>query len=557
VLKRLAVACLLFSRAGVLDAQNAPVQVQAPNGAVTYLVFLQQRPVGREEVLVVNDADGWTVRGSSQLGPPIDIVTRRAEIRYDSAWNARSAIVEGVARGQDLQLRTTFANGIATSEISAQGKTEKKTDTVTADTIVLPNTFLGSYAILARRLQGLQANAELKAYIAPQIEVPIRVASIAGERMETPRAAIAARRYALKVVNPPPAGELDATIWTDEQGQLLRMSIPAQRLELAREDIASAGTRTTSFSLPGDERVAIPATGFNLAGTLTKPANASGRLPAVVLIAGSGLTDRDETVAGVPIFGHLARGLVEAGFVVVRYDKRGVGQSGGRTESASLGDYAEDARAVVRWLDRRPDVDKDRIAVVGHSEGAAVAMLLASREDRVKTAVLVAGPGTTGAELVLEQQRHQLDLMNVDATERAAKIALQEQIQAAVLKGTGWDGVPEAMRRAADTPWFQSLLSFDPARVMRDMGQPLLIVQGELDTQVPPHHADKLLALAQARNRKVDAQVLKVPGINHLLVPAKTGEVSEYGSLEGAEVAPAVPAGIGAWLAKTMGQGRK
>ena len=122
VLKQLAVACLLFSRAGVLDAQNAPVQVQAPTGAVTYLVFLQQRPVGREEVLVVNDADGWTVRGSSQLGPPIDIVTRRAEIRYDSAWNARSAIVEGVARGQDLQLRTTFANGSATSEISAQGK---------------------------------------------------------------------------------------------------------------------------------------------------------------------------------------------------------------------------------------------------------------------------------------------------------------------------------------------------------------------------------------------------------------------------------------------------
>jgi pimeloyl-ACP methyl ester carboxylesterase len=559
VLKRLSIATayLFLAAIGVPGAQNAPVQVQAPNGALTYLVFVQQRPVGREEVLVVNDAEGWTVRGSSQLGPPIDLVTRRAEIRYDSAWNARSAIIEGVARGQDLQLRTTFANGSAISEITAQGKTEQKTDTVAADTIVLPNTFLGSYAILARRLRGLEANAELRAYIAPQIEVSIRVASIASERMETPRAAIAARRYALKVVNPPPAGELDVTLWTDEQGQLLRMSVPAQRLELAREDIASAATRTTSFSLSGDERVSIPAAGFNLAGTLTKPANASGRLPAVVLIAGSGLTDRDETVAGIPIFGQLARGLVEAGFVVVRYDKRGVGQSGGRTEAASLGDYAEDARAVVRWLDRRPDVDKDRIAALGHSEGAAVAMLLASREDRVKAVVLVAGPGTTGAELVLEQQRHQLDLMKVDATERAAKIALQEQIQTAVLKGAGWDGVPEALRRAADTPWFQSFLSFDPARVMKDVDQPLLIVHGELDTQVPPHHADTLLALAQARNRKVDAQILRVPGINHLLVPARTGEVSEYGSLSSAEVAPAVPAGIGAWLAKTLGEGRK
>jgi hypothetical protein len=184
-------------------------------------------------------------------------------------------------------------------------------------------------------------------------------------------------------------------------------------------------------------------------------------------------------------------------------------------------------------------------------------MLLGAREDRVNAAVLIAGPGTTGAELVLEQQRHQLDQMKVDATERAAKIALQEQIHGAVLKGTGWDGVPDNLRRAADTPWFQSLLAFDPTRVMKDVDQPVLIVQGELDTQVPPHHADKLLALAQARKKKVDAQLLKVPAVNHLLVPAKTGEVSEYGALGDATVAPAIPAGIGAWLAKTLGPGRK
>jgi pimeloyl-ACP methyl ester carboxylesterase len=559
VVKRLgiAIACLLIAGTSVPGAQNAPVQVQTPAGAATYLVFLQQRPVGREEVMLVNDADGWTVRGSSQLGPPIDVVTRRAEIRYDAAWNALSATLEGVSRGQDVQLRTTFAAGTATSEIAVQGKVERKTDPVAADTIVLPNTFLGSYVVLARRLQGLAANAELKAYIAPQMEIGIRVASVGNERMETARAAIQARRYSLKIVNPPPAAELDAMVWSDEQGQLLRLSIPAQRVELAREDIASAATRTTAFSLPGDERVSIPATGFNLAGSLTKPANATGRLPAVVLIAGSGPADRDETVAGIPIFGHLARGLSEAGFAVVRYDKRGVGQSGGRPESAALPDYTEDARAAVRWLERRPEVDKDRIAVVGHSEGAAVALLLASREDRVKAAVLVAGPGTTGAQLVLEQQRHALDLMKLDASERAAKIALQEQIQAAVLKGTGWDGVPDDLRRAADTPWFQSLLAFDPARVMKDVDQPLLIVQGELDTQVPPHHADKLLELAQSRNRKVDAQLLKVPGINHLLVPAKTGEAAEYPSLSGAEVAPSVPAGIGAWLAKTMAAARR
>jgi uncharacterized protein len=539
-----------------LEAQDRPLQTPAEPGSITYLVFFRQRPVGREEVAVVRNAEGWTVRGTSQLGGPIDVTTRRAEVRYDADWRPLSLMVDSIAGGQDMQLRTTFANGTASNELVTQGTTTPKDIPVSADAVVLPNMFLGSYAALAHRLLGLKPGAELRAYIAPQIEVPVRVAETATEKIETPRETIAATRMSLKLVNPPPAPELDMTLWVDANGGLLRLSIPSQMLELAREDIASAGTRTAAFSIPGDERVSIPGTGFILAGTLTKSASATSPLPAVVLIGGSGATDRDETVFGIPVFGHLARGLVEAGFLVVRYDKRGVGQSGGRVESVTLSDYAEDARSVVRWLEKRKDVDKDRIAVVGHSEGASVAMILASREKRVKAITLVAGPGTTGAELVLEQQRHALDQLQLDASERAAKIALQEQIDAAVLSGTGWDGVPEAMRRAADTPWFQSWLAFDPAKVMKDIDQPILIVQGELDTQVPPHHADKLLGLAQARKKKADVELLKVPGINHLLVPAKTGEVSEYSSLGQAEVVPAVPAGIGAWLAKTLGPGK-
>jgi len=81
-----------------------------------------------------------------------------------------------------------------------------------------------------------------------------------------------------------------------------------------------------------------------------------------VLVAGSGAQDRDETVFNIPIFGQLAGALADAGFLVVRYDKRGVGQSGGRGESATLADYAEDVRAVVKYLSERKDVDKKHIA---------------------------------------------------------------------------------------------------------------------------------------------------------------------------------------------------
>ena len=87
--------------------------------------------------------------------------------------------------------------------------------------------------------------------------------------------------------------------------------------------------------------------------------------PALVLVGGSGPTDRDETVAGIPIFAELARALADAGYMVVRYDKRGVGQSGGRAESATLADYAEDLRAVLKYVSERKDVDRRRLAVAG------------------------------------------------------------------------------------------------------------------------------------------------------------------------------------------------
>jgi alpha-beta hydrolase superfamily lysophospholipase len=298
-----------------------------------------------------------------------------------------------------------------------------------------------------------------------------------------------------------------------------------------------------------DSDVTIPANGFTIAATMTMPPKAGPmKHPAAVMVAGSGAVDRDETVAGVPIFGQLAGALADQGFIVVRYDKRGIGQSGGRAESATLQDYAEDVVAVVKWLDKRDDVNDRQIAVVGHSEGGAVAMLAAAREKKIDNVVLVAAPGTTGADLILEQQQHQFDVLKMSEKDRQEKTALQQKIQAAVLSGTGWEEVPQELRRAADTPWFRSLLEFDPAKAMSRFKQPVLVVQGDLDTQVKPHHADKLGELARARKKSGPVEVVHLPGINHLLVPAKTGEVQEYGSLEGASVTPEIATRIAEWV---------
>jgi uncharacterized protein len=548
---RLVSALLL---AALVLAESVPGRAQQANAeSRAYVVFLQARPIGREEVAVVRDGEGWVVRGSSRLNAPAEAVTRSAEIRYTADWRPVRLSLEGITRGQELIVSTTFADGKAESSISLDGNKSTKSDTVSADAVVLPNTFLGSYAALARKLAAAKSGDAVPAYIAPQAEVSVQVTGVFEDRIETPQRAISAMRYALLITQP--SGNLQVTLWAEQDGTLLRLSVPAQGLELAREDVASASARTTSFSLPTDESVRIPANGFNLAGSLARPAGATGRLPAVLLVGGSGPTDRDSTVFGIPILGQLAGALVDAGFLVVRYDKRGIGQSGGRSEASTIFDYVDDARAAVAWLDKRPDVDKRRIAIVGHSEGAWVAMVAAARDKRIAAIAMLAAPGTNGAEVVLEQQAHVFERSNTPAAEQQEKIDLQKRINAAVTKQGTWDGIPPEVRKTAETPWFESYLTFDPARYMKDVRQPVLVVQGELDAQVLPHHADKLGELARARKRKVSVEVVKVPGVNHLLVPAKTGAVDEYLTLSNEKVASVVSSTVSLWLARTLGGG--
>jgi pimeloyl-ACP methyl ester carboxylesterase len=547
---RLILAACLASSAPAAWSLNG-FQPSTDSGSRSYVVFLQSRPIGREEVSITRVAGEWIVRGSSRIGQPVDTVTRSTEIRYTEQWHPTRFALEGSNRGQEIAITTTFADGKANNEITVAGKTDTKSDAVSPDAVVLPNTLLTSYSVLAHRLAGAKPGDTFPGYIVPQIEVPISVAGINRDRVETPQRVAEATRYTLIVKHP--NGELRITLWGDADGSLLRLSVPAQGLELAREDIASAAARTTSFSLPTDEAVRIPANGFNLAGSVAKPVGATAKLPAVLLVGGSGPTDRDETVFGVPVMGHIAAALVDAGFLVARYDKRGIGQSGGRAESSTITDFVEDGRAGIAWLVKRPDVDKERIAIVGHSEGAWVALTVAARDKRIAAVTMIAGPSMPGTDVVLEQQAHLFEQMKTPDAERQEKAGLQKRIHDAVLGRGSWDGIPADLRKQAETPWFHSYLTFDPIKTMKDVRQPILIVQGELDTQVPPHHADKLAEAARARKRKAGVDIVKVPGVNHLLVPAKTGEVTEYGTLSDNKVSPAVTSAISLWLAKTLG----
>jgi len=537
-------ALLLASICATALAQEPAAPPAPATGEASFTVFMRGTDVGRVQTAVARSGSDWIVTSTGRIG---DLTVNRFELKYGADWQPVELRIEATQAQKKLQLLTSFGVTTAISEITQNGVTNSKTDQISARTVPLPNQFFAAYEGLAVRLAGSQPGEELPVYVVPQAEVKLTVKAITPETMQTPSGTVSLRRFDVSIANP--GGVLSAAVTIDTGSRFARLDIPTAGLSVVRTDLSSVATRTQNARNPTDSDVTIPASGFTIAGTLTLPP-APGRLrhPAVVLVVGSGPVDRDASVAGIPIFSQLAGSLAAQGFIVLRYDKRGVGQSGGRTETATLQDYAEDLIAVVKWMEKRDDVDRRRLAVAGHSEGAAVAMLAAAREKKIKSLVLIAAAGSTGAELILEQQQRQLELMNVPEAERQEKVELQKKIQAAVIAGTGWEGIPPELQRQADTPWFRSLLMFDPAGIMRRIKQPILIVQGDLDSQVPAHHAEKLAALAKARKDSPLVEVVFVPGVNHLLVPAKTGEVQEDQQLTDQQVSPAVATAIVEWL---------
>lgn len=517
-------------------------------------IYLRNTPIGTESITVVKSPEGVTISSTGRIGPPIDLTTRQFKVRYDASWKPLDAVIDATISGTSSYLTTLVTGTTAANELVTPGaERQRRSDTIDAQAILLPNPFIAPYEAVAARVMTAAQGATLSLYQPGQGSFSAIVGASAVERIQTVDRIIVAKRttIAFQAASQPPT---EVEVWGDEQGRLLRLRIASQGLEVSREDMSAVSTRRVAMTRANDENVRIEANGFSLAGTLSKPTTAAGPLPAVILVSGSGPTDRDETVAGIPIFGQLAHALAEAGFAVLRYDKRGVGQSGGRVESATLIDYADDVRAAVRMLADRKDIDRRRIALVGHSEGGSLSLITASKEKRVAAVALLATIGTTGADLNMYQVTHALERSNRPADERQQTVQLQQQIQQAVITGKGWEAikVPEAVRRQADTPYFQSFLTFDPARVIKDVDQALLVVQGSLDTQVPPDNADKLAALANARKKAPTTEVVKVTGINHLLVPATTGEVDEYTRLGNVQVSPQVTDAVASWLKKTL-----
>src|SRR5688500_631333 len=268
-----------------------------------------------------------------------------------------------------------------------------------------------------------------------------------------------------------------------------------------------------------DVVVKTPA-GHTLAGTLTLPKGASRAKPvgAIVTVTGSGPQDRDEAIGlpGFQPFRQIADTLARRGIAGLRMDDRGTGESGGSFKGSTSADFAEDARAGLAYLRTRPEIRGDRLGVLGHSEGAIIAPMVAEKEPGLRAIVLLAGiaqPGRTALHYQIK-----------NGYEHDTKLTPEKRAELIAAIPARIDGM-----MAAD-PWMKFFLTHDPAATMRRVKTPVLILTGSRDQQAVPEEVALMeAAFKEGGNKDVTARVL--PDLNHLFVQDTDGFPGNYAKL--------------------------
>lgn len=362
-------------------------------------------------------------------------------------------------------------------------------------------------------------------------------------------------------------------------------------LVLTRGEAAAAAPARPQDPVPPfpyrveEVRYTNPEAGIELAGTFNVP-EGTGPFPAVALITGSGPQDRDESLMGHRPFLVLADHLTRRGIAVLRSDDRGVGESGGVFATATSRDFAGDAAAALAWLRGRPEVDGGAVGLVGHSEGGLIAPMVSVERGGVDFAVLLAGPGLPGEEILYLQGAAVARAMGVPESAVERTLTIQRRLFT-VVRNTEEEGrrvaaltgelraileeTPPAERpalgippgqeeawieqqvRSLSGPWFRFFLVHDPASDLRRVQVPVLALLGGKDLQVPPReNADAIQEALQASGNP-DATVEILPGLNHLFQTANTGAPAEYASIE-ETFAPAALERVSRWILERTGR---
>lgn len=324
-----------------------------------------------------------------------------------------------------------------------------------------------------------------------------------------------------------------------------------------------------------------------ISGTLATPRDVATPFPVVVTVTGSGPQDRDETLFGHKLFLVLTDALTKRGIAVFRYDERGVAKSTGTYMLANTRDFADDTSRILDHLAGLPQIDRQRMAIVGHSEGGIVASMVAARRNDLAAIVMLAGTSVPGRDIILDQSREiaraqgappaALDIQDKMLKKALAVVLGSEPTNAAdpktkpeqtntapddeeQKKAGLFSSLMESIQNALDdpaqhqalvekfdTPWMKYFLEYDPAESLKMTKTPMLALFGSKDLQVTPALNIPPLRAALEAAENPDFEIVVLEGLNHLFQNCETGSPLEYATIT-ETIASAALDKVGRWL---------
>lgn len=337
----------------------------------------------------------------------------------------------------------------------------------------------------------------------------------------------------------------EVLLWSNRWAHTpLRIKIPKTGFEAVLSETLqdiSAKTYRIENDLYEDKEVSFNNKDITLSGTLSMPKD-EGPFPAIILICGPGPQDRN----GLGMFVDLADGLAQKGIAVLRFDKRGVGKSEGSFSRFTDEDLISDVSSAVDFLAKREDIDRDRIAVLGHSQGGYYAVSVAASHPQVSACIIMAGIEAmnlpdTDLEMMWSFDKSALDW----GQEYLKDIAECTKDTSEILK-TGNDWAILLHKRV-----FLKKRRLDiekkPLELIRKVKTPVLILRGKRDAVIPVEHI-KLLEETLKEGANKDYEIVYFNRLNHFFgKKIEDGIYRTHLSID-KEVAPAVID----WLNKKM-----
>jgi dipeptidyl aminopeptidase/acylaminoacyl peptidase len=511
------IIALLFTVVFALSIQTFAQKKDSGN----YIVYVGSQAVAEENYTSDKLADG-RVRTVSKVATTTFTTTTKNDKPVEFTIEANGAKV----------LTTTFAGGEAKTLTGEQPAKIVKTDaTVITENNVWSN-FINLLAQYDRKKGGSQ---NFVAFLPSQsLTLSVSLEKTEAKDFKLKNQTVSLSKYKLIHTK----SGLELIILADDSNTPYFIEIPSQQAQIVKKGFEelreiTAPPKTKLMNFTGEfssEEVSFPNGENTLAGTLTLPKNDKKIFPAIVIISGSGSQDRDGSQL-FNLYRQIAESLSKTGVAVLRVDDRGIGKSSIDMKKAvetSYRDLISDSRAAFDYLTTRREIEKGKIGLLGHSEGAETALIIASEDKRVVAIMLLAGVSRPVSEAVFEQEIYQRALREtVNASDKTKIMPLAQtllrQFEAAKLPQNAND---------AKFAWFREHLASNPGLIAAKIKCPVLIVQGERDALVLAYHSIELAkALVDGGNKNVNLRI--VPNQTHIFTPAvgdnpqETSKISE------------------------------